>query len=159
MKCQKCGRGEVSFHYSSNVNGCVTEAHLCSECAAEAGYGAVGAFRQGGLPGAFFPVLSEGLFPRVFPGVFTAVFPFFGPGAPGLPSSRQGASPSPLSGEPGCGCGAAAHEAPPEEVDAEMSRRREVNMLREQMRLAAESDDFERAIELRERIKEFTVDG
>jgi len=38
MKCQECGKNEVNFHYSSNVNGCVTETHLCSDCAAKSGY-------------------------------------------------------------------------------------------------------------------------
>ena len=34
-----------------------------------------------------------------------------------------------------------------------MMNRRELNALREQMRKAAENDDFEKAIELREKIK------
>ena len=63
----------------------------------------------------------------------------------------------------GCGCASQTQEAQvqetqaPEvsgEVDDEMVKRREINTVREQMRLAAENDDFEKAIELRERIKE-----
>ena len=38
MKCQECGKNEVNFHFLSNVNGCVTETHLCSDCAAKSGY-------------------------------------------------------------------------------------------------------------------------
>ncbi len=37
MKCEKCGKNEVSFMYHSNVNGKVTEQHLCSHCAEEMG--------------------------------------------------------------------------------------------------------------------------
>ena len=37
-KCDNCGREEVNFHDTSNINGKVTEKHLCSECAAKLGY-------------------------------------------------------------------------------------------------------------------------
>lgn len=33
MKCEHCGKNEVTFVYQSNVNGQVTEKHLCGECA------------------------------------------------------------------------------------------------------------------------------
>ena len=38
MKCENCGKNEVTFVYQSNVNGKVTEKHLCSECAEKLGY-------------------------------------------------------------------------------------------------------------------------
>lgn len=38
MKCQHCGKNEVTFMYQSNINGHVAEQHLCSRCAEEAGY-------------------------------------------------------------------------------------------------------------------------
>jgi len=38
MKCEHCGKNEVTFVYQSNLNGKVTEKHLCSECAKELGY-------------------------------------------------------------------------------------------------------------------------
>ena len=38
MKCEHCGKNEVTFVYQSNVNGNVTEKHLCGECAKELGY-------------------------------------------------------------------------------------------------------------------------
>ena len=37
MKCENCGKNEVTFIYQSNVNGQVTEKHLCSECAEKLG--------------------------------------------------------------------------------------------------------------------------
>ena len=38
MKCENCGKNEVTFVYQSNINGKVTEKHLCSECAEKLGY-------------------------------------------------------------------------------------------------------------------------
>ena len=38
MKCENCGKNEVTFIYQSNINGKVEEKHLCSECAEKLGY-------------------------------------------------------------------------------------------------------------------------
>ena len=38
MKCERCGQREATFYYQSNINGRVTQVHLCPECAAELGY-------------------------------------------------------------------------------------------------------------------------
>ena len=38
MKCENCGKNEVTFVYQSNINGKVSEKHLCSECAEKLGY-------------------------------------------------------------------------------------------------------------------------
>ena len=38
MKCENCGRNDATFYYRSNVNGRVTEAHLCASCANALGY-------------------------------------------------------------------------------------------------------------------------
>ena len=38
MKCENCGKNEVTFVYQSNINGRVEEKHLCSECAEKLGY-------------------------------------------------------------------------------------------------------------------------
>ena len=38
MKCEHCGKNEATFYYKSNINGNVTEHHLCSDCARELGY-------------------------------------------------------------------------------------------------------------------------
>jgi len=38
MKCSNCGKNEVSFTYTSNINGKVTRHQLCSECAQKLGY-------------------------------------------------------------------------------------------------------------------------
>ena len=38
MKCEHCGKNEVSFLYQSNINGHVEEKHLCAQCAEKLGY-------------------------------------------------------------------------------------------------------------------------
>lgn len=37
MKCDKCKKNEANFHKVSNINGKVSEIHLCSECAKQNG--------------------------------------------------------------------------------------------------------------------------
>lgn len=37
MLCQKCKEKNVSFHYTQNNNGHITEMHLCHECAKKSG--------------------------------------------------------------------------------------------------------------------------
>ena len=38
MKCDRCGKNEATFYYKSNINGRVTETHLCPNCARAMGY-------------------------------------------------------------------------------------------------------------------------
>ena len=44
-------------------------------------------------------------------------------------------------------------------VDPEIARRREINMLREQMKAAAEKEDYEKAAEIRDKLKELEGNG
>ena len=37
MKCENCGKNEVTFVYQSNINGKVEEKHLCQRVRGEAG--------------------------------------------------------------------------------------------------------------------------
>ena len=120
MKCQKCGINDVDFHYSSNINGCVTESHLCSECAASSGIDIKRLLRAGGLLDV--TGILDGFFSSTQPSKGNTV--------------RNGII-----------------KSIPSAVDIEMVKRREINMLREQMQDAAMNDDFEKAIELREMIK------
>lgn len=38
MKCERCGKNEATFCFKSNINGKITEQHLCADCARELGY-------------------------------------------------------------------------------------------------------------------------
>lgn len=44
MKCQKCNNAEATAFIKKNINGKVTEMHLCSECASKLGYYGFGNF-------------------------------------------------------------------------------------------------------------------
>ena len=33
MRCDRCGKNEATFYYKSNINGKVTQIHLCPQCA------------------------------------------------------------------------------------------------------------------------------
>ena len=144
MKCQNCGKNEINFHYSSNVNGCVTETYLCSECAAKSGYDFESLFGIDNFFGDGFPFsASNAFFPAPMFG-FRLTSPFASLLQTGLPSNEcscEGA------------CEAPVPETPPAEVDAEMLKRREINIIREQMSLAADKEDFEKAAELRDQIR------
>ena len=38
MKCERCGRNEATFYFKSNINGKITEQHMCDVCARELCY-------------------------------------------------------------------------------------------------------------------------
>ncbi len=145
MKCQNCGKNEANFHYMSNINGNVTEQHLCSECAEKLNYNKSFAYSSGRM---FNDMLSD-FFDRPFrmlspwSGFGFAMPTFFGSTA--LPEET-------FKTEESC----KTEEKPAEqaEVDPEMQKRREINELREKMRAAAEAEDFEKAAEYRDSIRE-----
>lgn len=144
MKCEKCGHNEASVHYTSNINGAVTEANLCQACAKEQGitYGSV----FGGTPAGMFGNMLNGFsmpsfdmmrsgYGLIFPAMMMQI-----PGAAGMYGQpMQGVAPS----------GRAASIS----ADDSIKRRREINMLREEMNKAAAAEDFEKAAEIRDRIK------
>ena len=156
MKCQKCGVNEVSFHHSSNVNGCVTETHLCSQCAMESGYDLGQMFDLGGLLDTnqlidlMFPAQRGvgGFMPVALPVVQSSnIFPFTV--RPITGKSQQG---TPCE----CGCGKSITHGQKIEVDEEMKIRRELNA---QMRTAVANEEFEKAAELRDKIKALEITG
>jgi len=162
MKCQKCGTEKVNFHYSSNVNGCISETHLCSQCAAESGYDIEKLFGSGSmlntnhlseignLFNGMFPMLGNvnGFMPVAIPVVNTNKY---------LPFTMQTRTGKIDQGEPcDCGCGTVKPRETNIEVDEEMKLRRELNA---QMRAAVEKEEFEKAAELRDRIKELEATG
>ncbi|MDR3310159.1 MAG: UvrB/UvrC motif-containing protein [Oscillospiraceae bacterium] len=131
MKCQKCNN-EATYHLHQNVNGDVTELHLCAGCAELDGdaerFAAFSAFpKMPSLTGAMFGELSGGMF--AFAPRRTDISGLF-------PAAEPSAEPQPAA-------------------DAELSRRRELNVMRENMRVAAAREDFETAAKIRDEIKIF----
>ena len=131
MKCQKCGQNEVNFYYLSNVNGAVTETHLCAKCASVAGYDIMSLLNFGNM----FDEL--------------ATMPMLGVVRPIQPVKHKTYVCTPVR-ETTCECGSPAVLNSENKTDVEMTERRELNM---QMRIAIENEEFEKAAEIRDKIK------
>ena len=151
MKCEHCGKNEVTFVYRSNVNGNVTEKHLCSECAE-----ALGVTRKLADHSRRMMRGLDGFFGRsMFEDFFTPM--------PSLMSRMERMLESPFedifASMPALRSGEAPKEEPKQEelVDSEsqtrFARARELNALRQEMKQAAEQENFERAAELRDQIR------
>ena len=141
MKCQKCGSSEVSFHHSSNVNGCVTETHLCSKCAAESGYDIEKMFDLGSIFDGMIPMQGLSGFMAIPVLNANTVFPIKMRSMPGRIDQDT---------LHGCGCSGSSARETNITIDEEMKMRRELNA---QMRAAVANEEFERAAELRDKIK------
>ena len=141
------------------MNGKVTEAHLCPECAAKLQPEKEFAAKRQELFGDFFrddffggKGLLDGFFNRdpfeaFFGGSLFGRSPFAALGAPMIEIRF-----------PDAGKAAPEPEQKPEsgerpQIDPELSKKREMNALREQMRAAAENEDYERAAELRDKLR------
>lgn len=152
MKCQNCGNNEVNFCYSTIINGSVTEAMLCSDCAKKLGYlnDEMFTFSMSsfiGMMSDFFG--GDGFFsrPGFTSGLAMSAFPQWAlPGyAAPVPRYQQVAPQKNAASTQGAGI----------EVDDDIKRRRELNMLRERMKQATEAEDFEQAAQIRDEIKKF----
>ena len=153
--CNKCGKKEASVYYKQNINGKVTEKHLCRECAekAEASENLFDGFDS-------FDSMFDNMFGSMFGGFFgrrSLLSPFggFGLAQRTLPRvdvliDRDGEKtqtaevPSATVQETG--------------VDQDMKKRRELNALRSQMYEAVKSENFEKAAELRDKIHKLEKD-
>lgn len=144
MKCEKCNNLEATFHYSSTINGNKTEAHLCSECARKLGYGNLIDYS----PMATAHNAIGELFNEFFGSTRSFMTPFysFGTSFPSImPISEQG-----FSCADGC---ESAVEIPPS-ADDDIRKRRELAALKYQLETAIGEENFEKAIELRDKIKQ-----
>lgn len=159
MKCENCGKNEVAFVYESNINGKITQKHLCSECAEKLGYtqaiAAQGrrmfAGMENFLNGGFFGGgLLDGFFSprRALPGGMDSFFgedPFddFFTEMPALSAApaRQEQKPAP------------AESLVDSETQGRFARTRQLNALRSELRRAVHQEEFERAAQLRDQIR------
>lgn len=155
MKCTNCGKNDVNFYYESNVNGHITRQQLCSECAQKLGFGTDTLW--GETQSMFDNMLGE--FADLF-GTRRRLFPFGGMSLPTMLMPRL-AMPETQTEQHECSCGGChtAEQATPAEqtspdADGEMNARRQINMLRAQMYEAVKAEEFEKAAELRDKIRE-----
>lgn len=152
MKCENCGKNEVTFVYQSNINGKVTEKHLCSECAREMGYAKKLADHS--------QRMMQGFFGR------SLLDDFFAP-MPGLMGRMNRMLEDPFDdffAEMPALSTAPAQQAPQEqqkqeqlvneEEQSRFARIRQRNALRMEMKRAVREENFERAAELRDQLRE-----
>jgi len=142
-----CGRNEVNFQYTSNVNGCVTETSLCAHCAAKSGYDLGQMFNFGNtLFGGSQPAMNG------WNSQMPTMMSVMGFGMPYQITAKPSLSAQTDSQSCGCSCGGAdcAPDTNHSEVDELMRKRRELYV---QMHEAAEREEFERAAQLRDEIK------
>ena len=146
MKCEHCGKNTANYHYISDVNGNVTEKHLCSQCAGELEQETdlfSGAERM--MDSMFSSFFGHRSLPAW--GGFSRMMTMPALALPRIvvyvPEETERTAPKKTAPE----------KAEQEKVDPEMQKKRELNMLREQMRAAAEKEDFEKAAEIRDKIK------
>jgi protein arginine kinase activator len=162
MKCDNCGKEEVNFHYTSNINGNITEKHLCADCAGKLGIDIFGNTGIGGVDGS--PMQPDASFEDIFAdlfgmqpnrrmlGGFGMMFPTFVIPTIGVIVPNAGVNPeAPVTDK--TAAAPAASAGIKIEVDDDMKKRRELNVLREQMRQAAETEDFEKAAAIRDSIR------
>ena len=155
MKCENCGKNEVTFVYQSNINGKVTEKHLCSECAEKLGYTQKIAARNRSMMQSFFggSLLGNGFFDD-----------FFSP----MPSLMGRMLEDPFddffADMPALG--AASEQEPQRKQDdlvngEEQSRfayMRQMNALKLEMKKAVHQENFERAAQLRDQIHQLEAE-
>jgi protein arginine kinase activator len=153
MKCQNCGKDEVSFSFTSNINGNITEKYLCAECAEKLGY----SDKQFTKPDATFEEIFAELFGakinKRMPGGYGVMFPTFIIPTMGMfiPDNDEAGDEAEAGETP------SASAAVKQEIDTAMQKRREVNIMREQMAQAAAAEDFEKAAAIRDRIKKLEI--
>ena len=166
MLCQNCGKYEATTHVKRIINGETAEAHLCSDCAHALGYTDV----FGGFSHSFSDLLGS----------------FFGEPSVSALSSRTvrcekcGSTFNDIvnSGKLGCAdCyatfydkllpslqrihGKTRHEgkAPKALNNLEMTQENTIERLQNELREAVENQNFEKAAELRDKIKAIKEDG
>ncbi|MBR2461418.1 MAG: UvrB/UvrC motif-containing protein [Clostridia bacterium] len=163
MMCQKCGKRAASVHIKKVVNGAVGEEYLCAECAGSSGIGMVHPFEKG----------IEELFGNLF-----ASSPA------GVTVSRKscplcGATLRDISGSGKVGC-AKCYEVFRDDLRSTVSgihgnvhhvgrapgnhremmeRQAKLDELKREQHKAVEEQNYERAAELRDRIKALMEEG
>lgn len=147
MKCENCGN-EANFYYSSNINGKKTQRHLCADCARKEGYGEMMDYE----PASMFDDMFSDFF-RPMRSLFSPFDSF----TRGLGSIMAPSLTMPklhfVIGEPE----QKAEETKAAEdaaVDPELKARREREALKQQLDAAVREENFEKAIELRDKLRE-----
>ncbi|WP_298032910.1 UvrB/UvrC motif-containing protein [uncultured Dysosmobacter sp.] len=153
MKCEHCGKNEVTFVYQSNINGKVEEKHLCSECAEKLGYTQRLAAQNQRMMQNFF---GGSLFGSSFFDDFFTPMPSLMGRMLEDPFDDFFADMPALSAAP-----AQKEEQEPQKQDTLVGQeeqswfayQRQMNALKLEMKKAVHQENFERAAELRDQIR------
>lgn len=154
MKCDKCDN-EAVLHYQSNINGEISEYHLCADCAKKEGFGEMLDFRPNSMFENFFSEpfggLMSGFGSMPFGGFFgrSLLAPVMT-----IPQVRI------MIGDPEKACETEnATESTekqrdniPDDAGEEIRSKRELFGLKHQLRSAIRNEEFEKAAELRDKI-------
>ena len=158
MKCENCGKNEVTFVYQSNINGKVTEKHLCSECAEKLGYTQKLAAHSRSLMQNFFgnSMFGGGFFddffspmPSLMGRMLEDPFDDFFADMPALsaaPVQQEQANQKQQDDLVG------------KEDQSRFAYLRQMNALRMEMKKAVHQENFERAAELRDEIRKLEAE-
>ena len=150
MKCENCGKNEVTFVYRSSINGKTEEHHLCQDCAEKLGYTQKLFTRRPSMMDSFFG--NDNFFGD-----------FFSP-MPSLLGRMNRMLESPFDDffdtMPAIGAAPVQEDAKEEKKDDLMSREeqsrfsylRQLNALKLEQKKAIHEENFERAAQLRDAI-------
>ena len=162
MKCENCGKNEVTFVYQSNINGKVTEKHLCSECAEKLGYTQQIAAHSRSMMQNFFggSLLGNGFFDDFFSPMPSLMgrsgwmledpFDDFFADMPAL-----SAAPAQQREE---NCQQKQNDRVGKEEQSRFAYMRQMNALKLEMKKAVHQENFERAAELRDQIRQLEAE-
>ena len=140
MKCEKCGKNEVTVYYRETVNGKTTEKRLCADCAREEGLDHAFETEMDDIFRELDCFFSPSLFlPRLFAPVFSGEY---------RPLRERLTQTAPETGSKSDEASETEDRSLPV-----LRRRREANALRHQLREAVRAEDFETAITLRDKLK------
>lgn len=169
MLCQKCKKNNATIHYRENINGKVTEYSLCADCAAE--------LERDGvikIENPFSNFMRDDIFDfaSVLPSFFTSLNHALGSGeTKRCPVCGSTFSDIARTGHIGC---PQCYETFADELAAtvnqlhgtskpqgripkrfgeKQNREAEINSLKEEQKKAIEAQEFEKAAELRDKIK------
>ena len=144
MKCDRCGKNEATFYYKSNINGRVTETHLCDSCARAMGY-------TGSVQSRMGSWFDDDWFDRPF----RMLEPFFG----GFGDRMLTEFPSPVNvlEQAQTADEKADDGLLPKEEAAGLALERKRNALRTQLHNAVEEERYEDAAKLRDELKSLSA--
>jgi protein arginine kinase activator len=162
MLCQNCNQEQATLHYKQVINGESTQLHLCAKCAEETGNSHLFSAEKVDFGFGLDSLLSHMLGGRPLQKRKVEVCPLCGSSAEDI--SR--------SGRVGCAMcytqfsdmlipyirrihGNTSHAGRiPENAGSEIKKKKQIEQLQNEMNIAVQKQEFERAAELRDEIKE-----